>query len=202
MTSKIEICNLALSRLGDKSTIESIDSPSKPQEQAFAKWYDITRRTVLRQNMPSFAIFREFWLPDGDYKPAFGYENAYRMPTTCLKVLGIDEIPDTRNDYAVEGGYLLCDRYYKGGIPVRYVKDIQNPDRFTPDFIELLSWELARNVCAEITNDTNMLSYIDNVLASVRIELSGVDSQENKPIRVAHSMFDRTGFTYKGLDKK
>lgn len=198
MSSKIEICNLALSRLGDRGTVEDISSPKKPAERAFAKWYDLTRKSVLRRNMPSFAIRRELWHLS-DYVPQFGYKHAYRVPAQCLKIIGVADLTDTRNDYSVEGKHLLCDRLFKDGIEVRYIFDVTNTNEFTPDFEELLSYELAANVCHEITQDVQLSQYMQQMVDMKRIELAGVDSQENKPIRISHTMFDRTGFTYKNL---
>lgn len=198
MSTKNEICNLALSRLGDRGTVESIDSPKNQAERAFAKWYDLTRKSVLRRNMPSFAIRREKWHLS-DYVPPFGYGNAYRVSPECLKILGVGNVTNVINDYSVEGKYLFCDRCFKDGVEVRFISDVKNTDEFTPDFEELLSYELAANVCHELTQNVQMTQYLQQIVAIKRVELTGVDSQENRPVRINHSKFDRTGFTYRNL---
>ena len=73
MVTKSEICNLALSRLGDKKTVENIDNPTTQTEKTFAKWYDVTRRASLRKMIPNFARVREIWAKS-NYTPAFGYK--------------------------------------------------------------------------------------------------------------------------------
>lgn len=192
MVSKVDICNLALSRLGDKRTVEDIDNAQKNEERIFKKWYDITRQSTIKKNMPTFAMVREKWAKS-DQKPAFGYSNAYKYHNDCLRILGVGSIGDGITDYVIEDGYLMCDEYFPDGIPVRYLKDVKDTTRFSSNFIELLSFELAYNVCAEVTESSNMLSYIEQILPSKRLEFSAIDSQENKPVRITRSIYNRTG---------
>ena len=114
MYSTVDICNLALSRLGDKNTVESLDHPTKQAEREFAKWYDITRRATLRRMMPSFAIRRKLWAKSAE-KPEFGYANAYEYRQDCVKVLGVGNRDNPINDYAVEGGFVLTNEHFETG---------------------------------------------------------------------------------------
>lgn len=195
--SDIDICNLALSLMGDRNTIENIDDPQKQEEKIMAKWYNVTRKNTLRRVMPSFAIARELWAKS-DKIPAFGYKNAYEYHSDCLKILGIGNITNRVNNYSVEGKYLLCDAEYKEGLPVRYIRDVTNTDEYTSDFTELLAYELASVTCNEITANHNTTNYMLSMVQRKRIELSGVDAQENKPIRISESRFNRTGYYYEG----
>jgi len=192
MTSKVDICNLALSRLGDKRTVEDIDNGTKNEELVFKKWYDITRQSTIKRCMPSFAISREKWAL-ANVTPAFGYNKAYLYRSDCLRVLGIGNIANTENNYSREGEYLLCDEDYPDGLPVRFLKDITDTTKFPSDFVELLSYELAANVCPEISESSQMLSYIEQVLPTKRLEFSGLSAQENKPVRISRSRFNRVG---------
>lgn len=201
MTSKVDICNLALAILGDKNTVEDIDNPKKSEEVVFKKWFDITLRSSLRRNMPSFAIKRELWAKT-NYVPAFGYKNTYLYPNDCVKILGIGNVYEEVNNYSVEGNYLLCDEVFDAGIPVRYICHVTNTTLFPPDYVELLAYELAYNICANLTRDVSLLQNLSLKLKEKRFEYASVDSQENKPIRVSHSKYDRTGRTYNFMGKK
>lgn len=192
MVSKVDICNLALSRLGDKRTVEDIDAGKKHEELVFKKWYDITRQSTIKRAMPSFAMVREFW-PKSNYVPEFGYSNAYLYKSDCLRVLGIGNVGENENNYSREGNFLLCDEEFPNGLPVRYLKDISETQKFPSDFVELLSFELAANVCTELTESSQLLSYIQQILPIKRLEFTGLCAQENKPIRVSRSRFNRTG---------
>lgn len=181
MITKSEICNLALSRLGDKNNVEDLENPKTQVEKVFAKWYDVTRRSALRRMMPSFARTRKLWALS-NYKPDFGYEFAYKYRSDCVKVLGIGDLDKSENNYTVEGGYVLTNELYEDGLPVRYVEDVKDLGRFTDNFIELFSFMLAYNVAPEITESTSKVQYLESIMPNKIAEMIGIDSQENKPI--------------------
>lgn len=187
MRTKVEICNLALSCLGEKSTVENIDNPTKQSEIVCSKWYDVSRRTALRQLMPSFARKRELWAKDGDYKPAFGYEYAYKYKSECLKVLGLGVVGNVRNDYAVEDSHILVNENYEDGLPVRFVADIKDLTVFSDDFVQMFAWFLARDICTELTASSQKYGEIEQILNSKIQQFCSVDAQENRPVRVKNS---------------
>lgn len=187
MRTKVEICNLALSCLGEKSSVENIDNPVKQSEIVCSKWYDVSRRTALRQLMPSFARKRDIWPADDSYKPAFGYECAYKYKSDCLKILGIGNIGDDRGDYAVEDSHVLINESIKEGLPVRYVADVKDLTKFTDDFVQMFAWFLARDICTELTSSASKYGQIEDILEKKIQQFCSVDAQENKPVRVKNS---------------
>lgn len=191
VNTKTEICNLALSCIGDKGSVENIDVPEKQTEIVCAKWYDVSRQTALRQMMPSFARKREIWPLAVDYRPAFGYDYAYKYKSNCLKVLGIGEIGRRCRDYAVESGYLLTNEYHENGLPVRYVYDVEDVSQFTPDFVSLFAWFLAKDICIELTENESKYAQIEQILPTKILQYCGVDSQENRPVRISESRLMR-----------
>lgn len=184
--TKIEICNLALSRLGGMASVENIDAPEKETEVVCSKWYNTSRKTALRQMMPSFAKKRDCWV-QASYTPAFGYKYAYKYDSKCLKLLGIGNLYEKDNDYVIEDGFVLTNTFYKDGLPVRYIYDVEEVSKFTDDFVSLFAWFLARDVCLELTESPEKFSMIENILPMKIAEVCGVDSQENRPIRIERS---------------
>lgn len=197
MVTKSEICNLALSRLGDKGSVENIDNPTTQAEKSFNKWYNITRRSALRKLMPSFARVRKRWAKS-NFLPDFGYSFAYDYRSDCVKVLGIGNMDNPDNDYVVEGGHILTNSNYDDGLPVRYVEDVVDIARYDETFIEVFSLMLAYNVAPEITESANRLQYIENTLTNKIAEVIAIGSQENKPIIIKNSRLNnaRLGFGY------
>lgn len=191
METKVTVCNLALSRFGNKGSVEDIDQPKKQTEIVCAKWYDISRKSALKHMMPNFARKREIWARDIGFTPAFGYEYAYKYKADCLKILGIGNLYEKRNDYSIEGEHLLINELFEGGIPVRYVTDVTNANKFTPDFIQLFSWFLARDICIELTSSDAKYQQIESILPQKIAEYCGVDAQENPPIRISRSPIPR-----------
>lgn len=184
--TKIEICNLALSRLGGMASVENIDAPEKETEVVCSKWYNTSRKTALRQMMPSFAKKRDCWV-QASYTPAFGYKYAYKYDSKCLKLLGIGNLYEKDNDYVIEDGFVLTNTFYKDGLPVRYIYDVEEVSKFTDDFVSLFAWFLARDVCLELTESPEKFSMLENILPIKIAEVCGVDSQENRPIRIERS---------------
>lgn len=194
MNVKTEICTLAQSRLGQAAVINDIDAPQTPAEKAYAKWYDICRQDLLKTLMPNFALARVLvaQLPDA---PAFGWAYAYQKPSNCLKVLGIGEVQDKENNYAIEGDEILSDDDYADGLQLRYIKNITDVSKFTPEFIMLMSWALAYNACVEITKDYDKLGYIEKIMPSKLSATSSVNAQENRPIRINTSKFKQAKYS-------
>lgn len=193
-TSKSEICNLALSRLGSFESVSDIDTPDNKVEKIFTKWYDTIRKKVLKSLIPNFAVEyrRVSQLADA---PAFGYAYKYEYPNDCLKVLGIDEVEKKTNDYAVRGRTIQTDLDDDDGLPIRFIKDITDVTWFNSDFITLLTWELAYAVCMEVTQDLERMIYMEKILPKKRAEMGAMDSQENAPVRINKSKWKKSRYT-------
>lgn len=198
MNAKTEICQLSQSRLGNISLVSDIDNPETPAEKAYAKWYDVCREDLLKTLMPNFALCRII-VPRLAEKPAFGWAFAYQYPNDCLKVLGIGETQSKENNLSVEtlpSGTMaiLSDDDCPSGMPIRFIRNIQDVGKFSPEFIMLLSWALAYNCCIEITKDYDKLNYIEKVMPSKLSAASSVNAQENKPVRINTSKFKQARY--------
>ena len=188
ITSKVELCNLAISHLGNFGTISNIDTPQSDKEIAFALWYDISRQTFLKMTMPNFALARKsLALVVETPPPPFSFSYAY--PADCLKVLGIGNIEDKLNNYTVEGDRIYTNVEYEDGLPIRYIKDITDVTAMSPEFKVGFSWFLASNTAMDITQDVNKVKTIEALLPEKMSTLSGLNAQENMPIRISRSKF-------------
>lgn len=189
INSKNELCNLAISRLGNYGTINDIDQPVTDKEITFALWYDVSRQTFLKLTMPNFALARRRVALVVGVVPAFGFKNVYERPSDCLKLLGIGEIDEKRNNYVMEGEYIYTDEYYTDGLPLRFVRDITDVTKMSPEFKVEFSWYLAGDVAMPITQDVNKVKLIEELLPSKISIMSGINAQENMPIRISRSRF-------------
>lgn len=188
MLSASAICTNALSICGVNDEALDITTPTKPNERICSRWYDITRQSLLRQVMPSFAIVRKK-VALVSTTPSFGFEYAYQYPKDCLRLLGIDEIELKSNNHNIEGQYILYGENKTDGLPIRYVSDFKDTTVFTPDFTDLLSWQLAANIVLQVAQDKAREQYIMSVLPTKFMVVSSIQSQENPPIRISHSRF-------------
>jgi len=188
INSKIELCNLAISRLGNYGTISNIDAPKSEKEATFALCYDIARQTFLKMTMPNFSLARKSLALIVETPPEpFSY--SYEYPNDCLKILGIGNIEDKANNYTIEGNRIYTNVVHSSGLPIRYIKDIENVTLMSPEFKTGFSWYLAGEVAMDITQDTGKVKIIQQLLPEKMSTLSGLNAQENMPIRISRSKF-------------
>lgn len=192
INSKVDLCNMALGHLGNYGTVSNIDTPSNDKEITFALWYDISRQTFLKTIMPNFALARKV-VAQVVIAPPFGsdlgYQKAYEYPSDCLKVLGIGEVKEKENNYAVEGNLIWTDQEYPNGLPLRYIKDVTDVTKMSPEFKMGFSIFLASNAAMDITQDVNKANTLLKMLPEKMATISGLNAQENMPIRISRSRF-------------
>ena len=107
MSSAVDICNIALRKLG-ASTIMSLDDES--EEARLCKLlFPFVRDCELRKYFWSFAIKRVL-LPASVEVPAFGYTTKYNLPSDFLRLVPSEQFSDYEDDYKIEGNALLVNR--------------------------------------------------------------------------------------------
>lgn len=198
ITSKVDICNMALSHLGNFGTVSNIDTPTNDKERIFALWFDITRQFVLKLLMPNFALTRLI-VSKLVETPDFGFAFFYEYPATALKVLGIDEVRLKENNFNIERTPLGVkaishDTDYTEGMPVRIIVDVTDINSWSPETKVLVSQYLAAYTALAITQDVAKSAKLISELPAQITSASGLNAQENTPIRISNSRFDASRF--------
>lgn len=155
--SRVDICNLALLKLGSGSKITALTDNSVAA-RALSVTYDLIRRAELRAHYWAFAIKRAA-LP-ATTPPAWGYTAAYTVPVDCLRVIQVNQFYLTPGllDYntadasawAIESGQILCD--YSAPLNIRYVWDVTDEGTYDVLFNVMFAARLAYECCEQITN--------------------------------------------------
>lgn len=126
--SENDLCNMALSHLGNVGSVNDIRNPSNSKERTFALWYDISRQTFLKMMMPNFALCRRV-VARVNTTPPFGtdlgYQYAYEYPSDCLKALGLGEVALKEDNHAVEGNLIWTTAEYEGALRCGLLKILQ-----------------------------------------------------------------------------
>ncbi len=203
INSDVSVCNMALSQLGNFGTISDIAVPTNDKERIFALWYDISRQFVLKLLMPNFALKRAVVAQLAEV-PAFGYSYFYEYPNEALKIQGIGNAQDKVNNYAVEGNKILHNDDYPDGMPIRYIVDVTDINSWSPEAKLLLSQYLAAYTCLAVTQDATKAKKLEDALPAKMSTASGLNAQENMPVRVSNSRFKAarySGSTTKMTDK-
>ena len=193
VNSDVDICNLAISHLGNFDTVEDIDAPLTSAEKHCARWYEVTRESALRLAIPNFAMTRRI-VSKKTTKPAFGFGFSYEYPADALRILGFGDIDAKDKRFNVEADAtdrieIQIDEDFTSGLPLRFIKNILDVNMFTADFKILLSWMLAENIALPIAQDIKIRDSISAQLGARIASLSGTSAQENPPVRKSESKF-------------
>lgn len=167
MASEIDICNLALSHLGDTATIASLRPPEgSAQAEHCARFYPIARDSLLEMHAWGFATRRVTLALLASGWPEWSY--AYAQPADALNIIAILP-PNSSDDYSIgvpdsAGGPYVPQPFSceinDAGAPViytdqadavlRYSATVSDPTRFSPLFVMTLSWHLASMLAGPI----------------------------------------------------
>lgn len=159
--SDVEICNLALSKIG-QSTINTLSEASVEAEMC-ALYYPNVRDNLLRSFPWNFCNKSvqlgeaATSIPENDF-----WEYLYVYPSDCLKIYKIFEdgnfaLP-VPNEYEVTSyknvKYICCHIYQAY---CRYAQKITDPTLFDPCFIDALACKMAMEIAVPISNSTDRL---------------------------------------------
>lgn len=189
--SPVDICKLALDLLKQTSIITNVtDNPTTEEEITCARWYDDTRRALLRKHYWLFARTRVAISRDST-TPPFGYSDAYNLPNDYLRLhfIGDDSINDYETSYEIEGGQILLNNSGATSLNIGYVRDIITVSNFDSLFVILLAAELASNMAYKFTAKNTVIERLETLLEVKRAEAKAVNGQDRPPKRVQRSIF-------------
>lgn len=178
MASDVDICNLALAHLGDSATVATIDPPEgSAQAEHCARFYPIARDALLEMHQWGFCTRRAMLaLLDN---PSSSWAFCYAFPNGVLNLLAVlahDAADDYSNAPAQSWGqaspaYPLtafgayapqpfvaesrddgAEVIYtnQADAVLRYTARVTDPTKFSPLFVECLSWLLSSYLAGPI----------------------------------------------------
>ncbi len=148
MVCAVDICNLALSHIGDSATVESIDPPEESaQAEHCARFYPIAVSTLIGMHHWAFAMRRESLAALDMSAGAWRY--AYAVPAQMISIISVG-FPD-HGDNADANGYSLetlgdGTSVLLTNVPdavLHYTRHVTDSEMFPPLFVTALSWYLA-----------------------------------------------------------
>lgn len=180
VTSPEEVCNLALDLLRQSEKVTSISTPESEVEDLAARWYDVTRRSVLRAFFWNFARYRTT-LSRNVVDPVSGYADAYNLPVDYLELVFIGENynEDYATDYSVEGGQILIDNDGDASLDICYIRDVTEVPKFDACFINLLVGELAVVFANSLTGINKGMKEVNAFRDRAEVKARAKNGQEN-----------------------
>lgn len=193
--SEVDICNLALARIGQTKRIAAIegDDLTHPAD-IMALHYPMTRRRLLRgPRVFNFAKTYASMSRDNTVTPAFGFAYAYKLPNDFLRLLGIGDITEDDDldftEFDVVGQHIYTDEGDGTSLDLYYIKDETLVGKWDAIFVNLMRLELAKDVAYAFTLKPSLVTQLDDELKDVRLEAGAVAGQEKPPRRITRSKY-------------
>lgn len=183
MSSQVEICNMALTRLGQQR-ITSL-SQSSLEAQFCSLFYEQTKNELLTAHEWSFAIGRKVLAAvTGDNLTEYSYK--YSLPNDSLRVItqiSSDDFSDLETPYRIEGKYLLSDLSPNY---IKYIKKITSDSDLPTLFVEPLYLRLATKINLKLTQDQTLLRILFQEFSGAMLSAMGlIDANDReKPAAV------------------
>ena len=189
-TSPIDVCNLALDRLGQAS-ISSIDAPKTQSEDICARHYDTTRREILRDYIFNFAKKLATLTIDATFTPDHGFVNAYKLPNDFIRLLALGDtsinFDVAPNLYDLSENRILTNQGDNGSLKISYIFDATQVNHFDTLFLKLFKLRLAANMAYKFTLKNTFIDALLKEMESVQTAAAAVAGQEKPPRRIQRS---------------
>lgn len=186
--SPVDICNLALDRLGQGS-IASILAPSKPEEDICARWYDQTRRELLRAYIFNFARKPAILTANADAPTHPDFSTGYNLPVDLIRLLTIGDrvIGTTQTQFfTISDGVLYDDDNTDpavAGLQIEYIFDAVTVAKFDSLFVRVMTLQLADNMAGKFKGiSSKTMEKLAHDLEVAHLKAAAISGQE-KPLR-------------------
>jgi len=157
MISKVEIINIALSRIGE-SPIQSLDEGTVPANMAKV-FYDPARRSTLRDYNWNFSL-RTARLAKLDETPG-DFLFAFSLPVDCLRAVAI--LGGASPHHLVRGRKLLSN---EEAVTLEYIADVTDTSEFDDKFVEALTYKLASELAMPVKGSVELMANYANVYST------------------------------------
>ena len=172
-TSNVEICNLALTKIGEEP-ITALTEDSKAGRLCNVH-FNRVRNMTLRAHSWNFAIKRDN-LAKSTIVPEYKFTAQFALPDDLIRLLDTNLLND--HDYKVEGRFILCST---DTLKIKYIAEIIDPSFFDELFIEALSCKLASELAIPLADNLNMADFQATQYAAKLRTARSVDATEGYP---------------------
>lgn len=148
VTTEVEIMNSALRKLG----VDPISDPAENNVRArtVSGQYPMTRDKILRAHPWNFCTsYASLALLDPQPADVFDYSFVFQLPTNCSRVFETDL--DIRVPWEeISESRLAAD---SNEVKIKYGRRVTDVTKFDDNFIEVLAWQLAADICFAVTQN-------------------------------------------------
>ncbi|MEE9351523.1 MAG: hypothetical protein V3U78_04630 [Thiotrichaceae bacterium] len=172
MASEVDICNIALSELGEEPII-ALSEDSKAARLCNLFFAD-TRDMVLREHPWNFAIKRASLARLLD-NPIYEFDAQFQLPSDYIRIVKIE---DDHLDFRVEGSKLLINT---NSVKIEYTSRITDTAAFDPLFVEALALRLAEKMSYNLADNNALSQFFEQKYRQKMSLAKTIDGQEGIP---------------------
>jgi hypothetical protein len=180
----VEIANLATGFFGEDDQIRSPDDDSKPARTVRAVWSLVRKFVHSKANWSHGlrTVNLSARAANGAF-PLVSHAYAYPLPARFARLARIVEPKGARDAYAIQRGpagrEILTD--YAGPLTIEYVEDVEDPARWSPEFVEAFAMRLAWQICDRLSGDKGRKKDAENAYRAALSEARGSDARQQAP---------------------
>lgn len=202
--SVVDICNLALTHIGEKGNVSSVNpTDGSTMGDACSTFYPISLATILDRHPWNFASKRATLaeLPDEDASP---YLHAFALPNDCRRVLKLEPLPADWDCLSLPFAWDNTVRFMEAyeslyevvvgtsgqvllsnaeNVRIKYIVNDPKPSTFSAPFIDALAWHLAAQLVGQtVREDTsfNMVGYCLRMYETAFAQAAQADSRQKR----------------------
>lgn len=151
MSSKVQICNLALVRLSG-NRITSLTESTATAQLCNILYDDIADEVMMEGAWTSATVRTELALTSNT--PSYGYTYEYQLPTNpkFLKILEVDEATAGQIPYRIEGDKLLTD---ETTMKIKYIGRVDDPQSYDVQLRRALITRLTAELAYPVTGQAS-----------------------------------------------
>lgn len=184
MASDVDICNAALSHLGDEAEVLAINPPDgTTQASHCGRFYPIARNQLLEMHQWTFSTVRKALALVAAAAPS-EWAYAYALPSKYMRALAVLP-PDASDDTRGEDFIIESDEDGNGvlytNVPdatLRYIRLVEDTTKFTPGFVTALARLLATYLAGPIVKGTTGIQVAQSHLKFFALELAAAKSMD------------------------
>lgn len=180
-TSEVQICNMALGRIGCSQFISSLDDASN-EARVCNQVYTFVLERVLQDFPWPFATKYATLADIGTPVSPWGFR--YRYPSDCLQIHRVlfesktEGVPyAVINDDASDAKAILCD--YETAV-IEYTANVTKVSLFPPSFSNALAWAIASEIAAPLSADPKYAQAANNTYSRTLAEAGALAYGESK----------------------
>jgi hypothetical protein len=159
----IQICNLALARLGDSRITALTDATA--QAQYCSLFYSQTLEELQTEFDWQFCRKLASLTADAT-APAFGYARRFAVPSDFLRLIRLNGIDEDENfsKWEIVDGFIHTD--LAAPAQIEYIASVTDSAKFPAVFVEILSAKLAANLAMPLTGSKDLFSQMAEVFSA------------------------------------